>query len=450
MFEFLPEFGGLIWTLLAFVVALSIIVFIHELGHYLVGRWSGIKADVFSLGFGPVLFSRHDRHGTKWQFAALPFGGYVKFAGDADAASATRDVDALEALTPEDRRHTMAGAPLWARAATVAAGPVFNFVLSILLFGALILSQGTQKYPLEVGALEPLPYAHELQEGDVLRAVAGFPVPEQGDSVAAEALRAGLVPSETQPYDITRDGTEMTVPGPYPFLPLIQRVAPQSAAFSAGLQPGDVILSVNGETIYAFSSLREIVESSEGAALDLRVWRADAEGEEVLDLTLAPRRVDEPQPEGGFRTAYRIGIIGGWFFTPATEATGLLDAVQGGVTQTWMIMESSLSGLYHIVTGAISSCNLSGPIGIAQTSGAMASQGTTSFLWFIALLSAAVGFLNLMPVPVLDGGHLVFFAWEAVTGRPPSDRALKILMSIGLVCVLSLMVFALGNDIFCP
>ena len=450
MFEFLPEFGGLIWTLLAFVVALSIIVFIHELGHYLVGRWSGIKADVFSLGFGPVLFSRHDRHGTKWQFAALPFGGYVKFAGDADAASATRDVDALEALTPEDRRHTMAGAPLWARAATVAAGPVFNFVLSILVFGTLLLTQGVAKDPLEIGTLEPLPYMHELREGDVLRAVAGFPVPSPGDRAAGETLRGGLVPGETQPYDITRDGTDLTVTGPYPFLPLVQRVAPQSAAFSAGLQQGDVILSVNGETIYAFETLREIVESSEGAPLDLRVWRADEGGEEVLDLTLTPRRVDEPQPEGGFRTAYRIGIIGGWFFSPATEATGFGDAVTGGVVQTWRVMEASVSGLYHIVTGAISSCNLSGPIGIAQTSGAMASQGTTSFLWFIALLSAAVGFLNLLPVPVLDGGHLVFFAWEAVTGHPPSDRFLKVVMIIGLVCVLSLMIFALGNDIFCP
>ena len=162
------------------------------------------------------------------------------------------------------------------------------------------------------------------------------------------------------------------------------------------------------------------------------------------------RRVDEPQPEGGFKTEWRIGIAGGLAFEPATEALGPVEAVSGAVVQTGEIIQSSISGLYHMVTGAISSCNMSGPIGIAQVSGAMASQGAQSFIWFIAVLSTAVGLLNLFPVPVLDGGHLVFYAYEAVTGRPPSERALRVLMTVGLTLILSLMLFAVFNDLFCP
>ena len=154
----LPQFGGLIWTLVAFVIALSVIVAIHEYGHYIVGRWTGIKADVFSIGFGPVLWSRPDKHGTRWQIAALPFGGYVKFAGDANAASG-KDEAAMAAVAddPEALRHTMHGAPLWARTLTVAAGPVFNFALSILIFFGVALSVGVPREPLTVGDIRALP-----------------------------------------------------------------------------------------------------------------------------------------------------------------------------------------------------------------------------------------------------------------------------------------------------
>ena len=166
--------------------------------------------------------------------------------------------------------------------------------------------------------------------------------------------------------------------------------------------------------------------------------------------TLTPRRVDEPQPDGGFRTEWRIGIAGAMAFEPATEALGPISALGAAVAQTWQIIQSSISGLYAMITGAISSCNMSGPIGIAEVSGAMASQGAQSFIWFIAVLSTAVGLLNLFPVPVLDGGHLMFYAYEAVTGKPPSDRALRFLMTVGMTLILSLMLFAVFNDIFCP
>ena len=192
--------------------------------------------------------------------------------------------------------------------------------------------------------------------------------------------------------------------------------------------------------------IKEAVEGSEGRSLKLTVWRDGTLSEKVL----TPKRVDEPQPEGGFATQWRIGIASGNAFEPATEAPGVGEAITGGVAQTWRIISGSVSGLGYMITGAISTCNLSGPIGIAQVSGTMASQGLESFIWFIAVLSTAVGLLNLFPIPALDGGHLVFYAYEAVTGKPPSDGALRVLMAVGLALVLSLMVFALGNDLFCP
>jgi regulator of sigma E protease len=160
--------------------------------------------------------------------------------------------------------------------------------------------------------------------------------------------------------------------------------------------------------------------------------------------------VDEPQQDNTFRQVYRIGIVGGMAFEPATQPLGIAEAAGLGVAQVGAVIQSSLSGLWHMITGAISTCNLSGPIGIAEVSGDMASQGADSFIWFIAVLSTAVGLLNLFPIPVLDGGHLMFHAWEAVTGKPPGDRALQVLMSIGLTIVLGFMLFALTNDLFCP
>ena len=441
----LPQFGNVIWTLLAFVLALSIIVAIHEYGHYIVGRWSGIHAEVFSLGFGPVLYSRVDKRGTVWQFAALPFGGYVKFMGDANAASAP-DGEAVRELSPEERRKTMPGAPLWARAATVAAGPIFNFALSILVFAAVIFSNGEEADPLAVGALREMPAVQELQVGDVLLAIDGQEVPSFDNGVGFSALEEKITKSAQVDYTVGRNGETLEVTGPYPYPALVTNVMPQSAAIKAGLKVGDVITAIDGTPVFAFSQLKDVVEGGDGAPMLLDLWNAG----ETRQVTLAPKRVDEPQDDNSFITQWRIGVAGGFFFEPATQPTSITTALSNGVLQTQRIIEGSLSGMYHMVTGAISSCNLSGPIGIAQTSGAMASQGATSFIWFIAVLSTAVGLLNLFPVPVLDGGHLIFFAYEAVTGKPPSDGVLRVFMMVGLTLILSLMVFALGNDLFCP
>ncbi len=443
----LPSFQSGVFTILAFIVALSVIVAIHEYGHYIVGRWSGIHADVFSLGFGPVIYSRYDKRGTKWQIAAIPMGGFVKFKGDADAASAGADGELISSLSEDELRSTMHGAPLWARAATVAAGPIFNFALSILIFTGVIFSQGVVGEKLIVGEVREMPFEGiTLQEGDVVLAIDGTALPNFDDGEANNTFIQDLPLQGLHDYLVERNGAEVQAVGPHLYPPHVLGLSPQSAAYETGLKAGDVIVGVDGKDVFAFHELKAVVESSEGRTIPLRVWRDGV----VSDFDLTPRRVDEPQPDGGFETQWRIGIRGGLAFDPAREAVGVIDAATGAVSQTGRIIQGSLSGLYHMVTGAISSCNLSGPIGIAQTSGAMASQGTDDFIWFIAVLSTAIGLLNLFPIPVLDGGHLVFHAYEAVSGKPPSDGVVKVLMMAGLFIVLSLMIFGVSNDLFCP
>ncbi|MFN4153281.1 MAG: RIP metalloprotease RseP [Paracoccaceae bacterium] len=438
-----PSFGGLVWTVLAFVLALSIIVAIHEYGHYIVGRWTGIHAEVFSLGFGPVIYSRVDGRGTRWQLAALPFGGYVKFLGDANAASA-KDGEAISGLSETERRRTMHGAPLWARSLTVAAGPAFNFISALLILTGLVLWSGVFSDETVVGKTMPLPFeGQQVQPGDRILSLNGEATPDLAQLIKV----AGALPAApTVAYVVEREGQRITFDGPHPMPALASGVQPQSAAFDAKLLPGDVILAVDDTPVSVFDELPGLVAASEGRSLRLTVWRAG----ETFETTLTPRKMDLPRAEGGFETRWLIGLNGGLGFEPETRHPGLFEAVGIAGEQTWRIATTSLSGLWHMVAGKISTCNLRGPIGIAESSGAAASMGTQTFIQFIALLSVAVGLMNLFPIPVLDGGHLVFHAYEAVTGKPPSDRALQGMMMVGLAVLLSLMVFALTNDLFCP
>jgi regulator of sigma E protease len=445
---FIPDFGNLAFTVLAFLGALSVIVAVHEYGHYIVGRWSGIHAEVFSLGFGPVIFSRVDRHGTRWQLAAVPLGGYVRFLGDGDAASATSDEGFLEHMVKAERekelRRSMFGAPLWARSATVAAGPVFNFILAALVFAGVFLSQGKAIEPPTVGELVALPTGQAgLEPGDTILAVEGIATPTY---VAFYDALSKIEFADSVRYTVRRDGNETEVDGIWPFPAIVDSVQPGSAAMDAGLESGDVILLIDGEPIAAFNQLQQIVLASEGRELSVEIWRNG----KTFDVVLAPRRTDLPLPGGGFETRWLMGLTGGFLFVPATESIGLVEALRNGVGQVWTVATSSLSALYHTITGAISSCNLRGPIGIAETSGEVASQGLAEFVWFIAVLSTAIGLMNLFPIPVLDGGHLVFHAWEATTGRAPSEKVLRYLMGGGLALIITLMVFALSNDLFCP
>ncbi|PVH29928.1 RIP metalloprotease RseP [Pararhodobacter oceanensis] len=438
----LPEFGNLFFTLGAFIVALSIIVAVHEYGHYIVGRWSGIHAEVFSLGFGPVLFSRVDKRGTRWQFALLPFGGYVKFLGDANAASSAADDAVMAGLDKREQRHTMHGAPLWARAATIFAGPAFNFIFSIIIFSAFIALKGLPAEEPRVGALLPMPGQVELMSGDLITAIDGEPVE---DLRSYYAVADALEPAQNVTYSVERAGQPMEVTGPHPLPARAAGIALQSAARDAGMQTGDVVLSVDEAPVYAFTQLPPMVNAADGETVALRIWRM---GEE-LDVDLTPRRTDLPLPEGGFETRWLIGLQSGTFFEHPMRSVSVVESVPMAVEEIGNIISRSISGLYHMVTGAISTCNLSGPVGIATTSGEMAADGLDSFIWFIAVLSTAVGLLNLFPIPILDGGHLVFHAYEAVVGRPPSEKILGAFMTVGLVLLGMLMLFALGNDLLC-
>ncbi len=438
--QYIPSFGNLAFTLFTFIVALLVIVAVHEYGHYIVGRWSGIDADVFSLGFGPVIASRVDKRGTRWQIAAIPLGGYVKFRGDSDAASAMADLDAMDEA---ERRRSMHGAPLWARAAKVSAGPLFNFALSIIVFVGLLMVRGVATDPLTIADLPDVPYEHGLQVGDEILAIDGMPTPE----LTEFSEFANQLP--VQPlldYEVQRGDQVLVVQGPNPYPAIVSGVTPESASADAGLKINDAILAVDGRELSAFSDLQAVVAEGEGATLQLEIWRDG----QVFTQDLTPRRTDLPQAGGGFETRWLIGINGGLWFEPATATPGIGEAIEYGVNQTWYIVKYSLSGLYHMATGQISTCNIRGPIGIAQTSSTVAAQGLVAFIGFIALLSTAVGLMNLFPIPVLDGGHLVFHVWEAITGKPPGDTAMRILMTVGLALIVTLMIFALSNDVLCP
>jgi regulator of sigma E protease len=285
--------------------------------------------------------------------------------------------------------------------------------------------------------------AGTLMPGDEVVAIDGQPIPtleEFGDFVD------DLPNASPLDWTVRRAGSLVTIQALHPQPPIIDSVLPQSAASDANLKAGDLIETVNGQPIATFSDLQTIIEATEGAQLTLGINR----GGERIDVALTPQSKDLPTPEGGYETRWLIGIGGGLVFEPATENPGLWAAAKGGVDTVAYIVEASLSGIWHMVTGAISSCNLRGVITIAETSGEAASQGSQSFFWFVAVLSTAVGLLNLFPIPVLDGGHLMFHAWEAVTGRAPSEKVLNLLTMIGLALVLGIMVLGLANDLFCP
>jgi regulator of sigma E protease len=436
----IPFVGGFLATALPFIVVLGIVVFVHEYGHYVVARWCGIRSDVFSVGFGPVVWSRRDRQGTLWQVAALPLGGYVKFAGDGDAASRA-DPEALDRMGAEDRRHTFHGAGVGRRMLTVLAGPFFNFFLSIVVFAGLALHTGVATERPTIGAIEPLPHVEQpLQAGDVVRAVNGEPVEGFGDIYRIAAAMAAPAPMR---FEVERDGDVLEVEAPYALPPLIHGVEPLSPASRAGLRSGDVILEADGRPLAAFEDLRATVLASEGRAIPLTVWRDGG----AIELEITPRERDTDDGQGGFERRVMIGVAGAMLYMPATQTPAPWTAAWRGVERTGDVIVMSITGLRHIITGALGAENLQGPLGIAQISGETAQQGLLNFITLIAIISTAIGLLNLFPIPVLDGGHFVAFTIEALRGRPPSEKAMQVAMTIGLGLILFLMVFATYNDI---
>jgi regulator of sigma E protease len=357
-----------LWNyVLPFLIVLTVLVFVHELGHYWVARRNGVRIEVFSIGFGPELFGWFDRAGTRWKLSAIPLGGYVKFFGDADAMSAPGGQ--LPTMTAEERAVSFHHKPLGQRAAVVAAGPIANFVFAIVVSAVLFMLVGQPYTPPEIGA-----------------------------------------------------------------------VMPGSAAEKAGFQAGDRVVAINGDGIDRFEDIQRIVQLNLDQPLDVTVRRA---GGEVV-LKAIPTVVEESDRLGNKIKVARLGIRGsGVEYVHRGPGMALWQAVVETYNQT----TGTLKALGQMVTGHRGSDELGGPLRIAQMSGEVAQGGIVPLLWFMAVLSINLGLINLFPVPVLDGGHLLFYAAEAIRGRPLGQRAQEYGFRIGLALVLTLMVFATWNDL---
>jgi regulator of sigma E protease len=364
--------GGVVGYLVPFLFVLTLVVFFHELGHFLVARRCGVRVLVFSIGFGPELFGFNDRHDTRWKVSAIPLGGYVKFFGDENAASVPDPV-ALAAMTEEERRHSFVHQPVARRAAIVVAGPLANFVLAIAIFAALFMVFGK--------------------------------------------------PSTS---------------------PRVDAVQPGSAAEAAGFKPGDLVLAINGRSIESFPDMQQIVSTSAGETLEFEVDRGGLKV--ALKATPTLR-----ESKDRFGNVHRIGVLG-ITRSPSPEDThfrpvGPVKAFELGVQRTWFVVERTLSYIGGVISGREAADQLGGPIRIAQVSGQVATEGLPSLFSLAAVLSVSIGLLNLFPVPLLDGGHLLFYGIEAARGRPLSERAQEVGFRIGLAIVVMLMIFATYNDL---
>ena len=411
----IPLIGGFLSSVLPFVVVLGIVVFVHEFGHYIVARWCGIRSEVFSIGFGPVLWSRRDRRGTLWQVAALPLGGYVKYVGDADGASRT-DAAALSKMSPEERAHSFHGAAVWKRMLAVLAGPFFNFLLTIVVFTGLALWQGVPTDRPTIGTIEPLPSVEQpLQPGDVILAVNGKPVAGFEDVYQAALDMPAPAPMQMR---VDRGGEELDLTVPYALPPLVQGVEPLSPASAAGLRAGDLVLEADGKPLGSFDALRQAVLGSNGRTIPLAIWRDGA----PMTLEITPKERDTENEQGGFERRVMIGVAGAPIYLPATVTPAPWTAVGYGFTRMASVITQSLHGLASMLTGAIGADNLQGPLGIAQISSETAAQGLGNFVALIGIISTAIGLLNLFPIPILDGGHFVAFVIEAVPGEAAQPR----------------------------
>jgi regulator of sigma E protease len=355
--------GSYTGWIVPFLFTLTIIVFFHELGHFLVARWCGIRVLVFSMGFGPELAGFNDRHSTRWKLSLIPLGGYVKFFGDDNEASVP-DPAVLAAMSEEDRRRSFFGQSVGRRAAVVVAGPLTNFILAIVIFAGVFMMFGK---PTAV--------------------------------------------------------------------PRVASVEPNSAAAAAGFQPGDLVTAIDGRKIDNFVDMQRIVGFSGGHPLTIVVDR----GGVPVTLTATPE-IKNNRGVLGVTRSNQPGDVNVESVTP-------LDAVKLGVEKTWFIVETTLTYIRDVFVGRQSADQIGGPIGIARISGQVAELGWGALFDFVGVISVSIGLLNLFPVPLLDGGHLLFYSIEAVRGRPLSERAQEVGFRIGLAIVVMLMIFATVNDI---
>ncbi len=353
--------------LLPFIVAITVIVFIHELGHYLVARWCGVNIEIFSIGFGREIFGWHDSQGTRWKVCWIPLGGYVKFRGDANAASLPQ---ATSEPIVEGNFH---GKPVWQRAAVVAAGPMANFILAIALFTGLF-------------------------------AFVGIPTTE----------------------------------------PRAQSVVAGSAAEKVGIAPGDLITAVDGRSVETFNDLVRAVQFRGGETLDLQIDR----GGTPITLKIVPEIKVESDGFGGTVKIGRLGIkIENKDGVTPMRKLPFTEAVAKGTEQTWQIVSLTFGSLGKIFKGEESAKQIGGMISMGKAAGDAASRGVYGFMGLIAFFSVSIGIINLFPVPMLDGGHLVYYAIEAVRGKPVGQQAQEWGFRVGLSLVVMLMAFGFGNDL---
>lgn len=437
----LPLIGPLLTTVVPFLIVLSIVVFVHEFGHYIVGRWCGIGAEAFSVGFGREIVGWTDSRGTRWRIGILPLGGYVKFLGDADASSSHVDSAAMARLSPEERRHSFHAASVGRRALTVAAGPFANFLLTIVIFAAVALVNGAPARGPVVGALgdDVNPdFAAVLAPGDRVLSLDGRPLDDFAGLQAALLASDG---AEQVARVLRTGGGEETVRLSFRPPARVDAVVPGGAAETAGLRPGDVVTAIDGRTIDSFSELQRATAASGGRPMTLAVQR----GTETLSLVITPRLENPDDPA----SRPLLGIQKqSTELRPLVERVGPITALGFGAARTWDVIALSLSGIWEVVTGAQKAQEvLGGPIRIAEVSGQAASQGLGVFIGLIAVLSTSIGLINLFPVPILDGGHLVFYAIEKLRGAPLREQWQEIGNRIGLALVLMLMIFATLNDI---
>ena len=367
------------FTVMNFIIALSVVVFVHELGHFLVARWNKVRCDSFSIGFGPELVGFTDRHGTRWKFSLIPLGGYVKMFGEADIANPGAkdnedediETEVEREMTPEEKAISFKYKTLGQRSAIVFAGPAVNFLFAILVFFVMFMSVGR-------------------------------PVTE----------------------------------------PIVGSVVEESAASEAGLVAGDRILAIDGNEIDRFEDLQRVVPLGNGAPMRLTVER----GEDVLDIVAVPRIVEETDAFGNPQKRALLGVSSSGE-TRMMVRHNPVSALGLAISQTYIVVDGTFVAVGQIISGQRGTEDLGGPIRIAKFSGQAAKSGFANFVIFMAILSINLGIINLFPVPLLDGGHLLFYAIEALRGRPLSDQAQEWGLRFGLVLVLSLMVFVTWNDI---
>ncbi|HEX5813844.1 MAG TPA: RIP metalloprotease RseP [Methylomirabilota bacterium] len=447
--------GGPIEMIVSFVVVIGILILIHELGHFFVARWTGVGVERFSIGFGPVLLRWRGKE-TEYVLSAIPMGGYVKMMGEENPLEGG-------AAIPFDPKKAFALKPLWARFLIVFAGPGMNFVLAAVIFAAVLATVGRPVWPAAVGKVtQGSPAAAAgLRTGDVVTAVDGRPVSywedleravaesdgrpltlqvRRGDETQAATLtprrKSVTDPIFKEPRDVWDIGT-----GPQ-LIPQISSVAADSPAARAGIEAGDVVVAVAGQPVYTPEELVEAIRSRPGQPFDITVER---DGKR-LSLSVTPEATKEKSPTGEETV---VGKIQAGIATKAVrfEPYNPVVAVGHGVERTWDMTVLTVKGLWKLVSRQIDSSNIGGPIQIATEAGRQAKEGVGSLALFTAIISVNLAVLNLLPVPMLDGGHLFFFVIEAVMGRPLSVKKREAAQQLGFVLLMLLMVYALWNDL---